>query len=201
MSKREPTWIEKLVQARALVPLPPDTTHHVPGGVVLICDSETDPNRIVSFGVPDSPVCLIANEAGVLVASPSTEMSMRIGLDVDRVIMNPVKRAKGRGMRTVILCLNTMATGGDFSEMNEVELVDHLLRAASEISRRVRGVDVQCVVHVPSRTGTRTFRADAEAFRTFYATYEVQELGRNDEAEDWGDEVAGRRAEMHLVEG
>lgn len=200
MPTKEPTWIDQLVRAGALVPIDLHDSKYHPGGVVLICDSETNPSHFVDFGVPGAPVVLIANEAGVLIASPDSSLVDGLGIDVEPVIITPIRKAYSRGIHTVILCMNTMASSGPFSDHDIVALVDHLLRAAVELRRTIRGVTIECIVHVPMKAGMRNFRPDPESFREFYRIYEIDELDHNDEADEHKAEVAARRAAFRKVE-
>lgn len=174
-------WMNELV-ARGVLNKIPGTMRPVPGGVVLICDSETNPMLVVPIGVPDCPVRLIANESGVLILSPCTKMRSKIGVDAEQVVVEPIVRAWREGIHRVILCVNPHSIAGPMLKIKLIELIDHMIRAGEWLQKRVEELPVGYLVHAQSEDGTyNNYYVEQTNWHLFYNWYEKEFLGRQDD--------------------
>lgn len=176
-------WMSVMIDREVLVDAPEEHTPlPVPDGVVLVIDSETDPTHIVSFGRKGHPVVLIANEAGVLIASPDTTVRDELEIDAENVIFGPISRARSEGVQKVLLVVNPNSTRGLQVTMGTVEMIDHMMRAGSAILRLFPGIMVAHIVHVVHNDGTYTnYFVQSAAWTDFYNDYEIEVLGRLDD--------------------
>ena len=173
--------------------------------VVVICDFETNVERVVS-SMPGMSMRVISNEAGVLIASPDSSLRAELGIDPEPIIFDPLKRSVSKGYKQVVLIVNFMATSGIMSEVeNEVMLVDHMVRAAREISRRmanVKDLTVTCIIHNPKNYNVFSNNiVDLVKWEAFYRTYERDVLGRvDDEGDDpLNEAIPGNLAPVHTA--
>lgn len=194
MQKKPRNWMEEMIDRRVLVGVPvEDTPMLVPDGVILIIDSETDPTCILQFGRKDHPVILIANEAGVLIASSDTSVRDAIEIDAESVVLSPISRAHSEGVQMVLLVVNPNSVRGIQVTMGTVELIDHMMRAGKVIKNRFDDLLVVHVVHVDHDDGTCTnYYVSAENWHDFYTTYEMEVLDRLDDSDDYEDALFGQ---------
>lgn len=153
-------------------------------GVIVICDSETDPEHIVprADGVR---VRLLSFEAGVLTCGlgegSDEELQGELGIDPDLAVIATIKRAVDVGFTRVVLVVNTRATAGPLAETSTGQLIDHMLRAAVEITDRVPRVEVVPVVHVPQGGSFTNYAASRQGWDRLYDRYERRVIGRDGE--------------------
>lgn len=176
-------WMQVLIQRGVLVQIEKNVPP-VLGGTTLICDSETDPTRILVLGDEDVPVHLIALENGVLTCSPDTKLSEQIGIDPMPTVVAPLARTWNVGIRSVLLCLNVHSIGGVQHKLTTIELINHLMRAGAWLCQRIEGLRVVYLVHVPHSLGVHTnYLVELPRWRAFYNEYDVEILGRQDDSD------------------
>lgn len=175
------SWVDELESRGVLVRIT-EPMRPIPGGVTVICDSETNPTLIVPFEAPDCPVRLIANEAGVLSASPETRMQRKTGIDPMKAVLEPIVRSWREGIRRVLLCANPHSVAGPMLKMHTVELIDQMMRAAAWMCERVEDLKVGYIVHAPHEDGSYTnYFVEPAKWSKFYHWYEIQVIGRQDD--------------------
>lgn len=192
-------WVREMIERKVLVALT-DGIPRVQGGSTLICDSETDPTALIRMVPGDPSVRHLAFEAGVLVLSPDTQMRLTLGMItsgvqvrkrlgispippiIKMIVLDPLIRAWNEGIHSVLLCVNPHSIAGPMLRINPVDLVDHMLRAGAWLSQQIEGLNVGYIVHVPSDEGEHVnYYVSPIAFQTFYAQYETEVLGRQDD--------------------
>lgn len=194
-------WIAEMIKRGALItiegktPLPQE-------GVTFICDSETDPTKIVTLGLEDSPIRLIAVESGVLILSQDTQMRRKLGIDpstpgarrrlatdpiplvIQTIVIGPLLRAWNEGTHNVFLCVNPSSIGGALLPMNSVEIVDHMVRGGVWLAQMIQGLNIGYIVHMPSSVGDHAnYFVDLSKWNGFYDWYETTHLGRQNDAD------------------
>lgn len=181
---RKGDWIQTLVTQKVLVerPLRP----YFKSGVVVVCDSETNPGKVVRLGKEHYTLRLIANEAGVLIASPDTRMQKKLCLDANRIIVEPLLRAKEDGFKNLVLCVNPHSIAGPMLEMSTIDLVDHLMRAREYLASLQTGVSISCVVHTPLMADStyKNYLVSPPKWSQFYQLYETEVLKRRDDPDE-----------------
>lgn len=154
--------------------------------VLVICDSETNPEHIVPRQLAVT-LRVISTEAGVLACGlgegSDAEMQGTLGINPDEAIIDSIRRWNTRcHARHVFLVVNPHTTMGMFeADPTLVELIDHMMRAAVEVKDRVRNIEVTPILHVPNAGSFNNYRVDSAAWRVFYDEYECDELGHDGE--------------------
>lgn len=145
--------------------------------ILVIGDSETDPARIVPRNGIETR--FILNEAGVLIASPDTEMRDELSLNPEALIYEPVSRAVSSGFTFATLFVNASAVAGIMAETDTKDLIDHMMRARAELQRRQPRLKATCILHVPASDGRWVnYVVVPDKWFSYIANRESRVLGR-----------------------
>ena len=138
--------VQAMLEAEVLKPLPQLRSYS--NGVVLVCDTETNPGQVIVSHAGEHR--FISLEPGILLASPSSVYHGIQGLDPSALLIEPIQRARRSHVLYTVLCVNISAITEPFLAMDAVEMVFHLVEAQRWMTNVHHIRNVHTLVHLPS---------------------------------------------------
>jgi|GEM_PF-6301909 len=185
---RDGDVIQAMVNDGVLVEKP-STPIQPKSGVILICDSETNPVHIVELGKDETPFRLIANEAGVVIAATGTRLQRSLALDVGKLVFDPIGSGMAQGIRSVVLCVNPDSISGILLSIQTIDLINYMMGAGQTIKRYFPLMQIEHVVHTTVREGSdcsfRNYSVKPSRWAAFYTWFEMETKGRSHSPNGW----------------
>lgn len=162
ISTADLVFIEQMKKADILGNHIPERLH-VEDGVILVCCSDGDQFDKVMDHMRDAAIATgakprihtFANHGGALLVSPDFHLFCKHG-NISDFLLTQLAQAKAmKEINTIVLSVHAPCGAAAMSQMNVVQLINHMMRAKNLVKERLHGVKVLCVLFVDYGSGNK----------------------------------------------